>query len=208
MPKPSVTNAVFVNAPFEKLSGSKRGVTFEQIGRDVYSLYHQQVMHDCPIKYEKTRNTKCDWMHPTIDKELRVECKSSRMYYHVKQQKWLFSFNNVKRDHFDVCVLVAYFPNRLEVWLWNGKGYSTSGVKTATQGGSIVVSGRKGKDWDEFDSPHQVIGELFFDDMNGEPVEVQLKTVKIKTTSSTRNVKALVSVELKNMWLRAGVKHV
>ena len=85
-----------------------------------------------------------DFHDDTLDR--RVEVKSSSLSL-TSSRGITMTFRRVKIGYFDDLILVAYFPDRIEMYIWDGKSYLRS---HGTEGLSIQLA------------VHTVDGKFFF----------------------------------------------
>lgn len=157
------TQKEFVGVPFSTVNPGQRGILFEHVGRVVFEKKFGQTGE--PLRHYF--NTDCG-MHDWSFRGKGVECKSSQLCYIKKGDKnfcWGFKWQAIKPDLFDVLVLVGYFPDRLNFWLWNGttgKG-EVHHDKANKNGYMITLQGQKNKHWTEFSkSPGLLFHTILF----------------------------------------------
>jgi hypothetical protein len=145
--KYSPTQQQFVGVPFSTVPPAQRGILFEHLGRIVFEKRFGTTGD--PLKhYDNGKTGIHDWSHNGMG----IECKSSQMCYIKKGDFdfcWGFKWQAVKPDLFDTLVLVGYYPDRLNFWLWDHKtGIGQTPCEKANKNGfMITLQGKTNEDW-------------------------------------------------------------
>lgn len=126
---------MYMNSPIHTMNSSSRGYLLEEIAKSVWANSFGDVVQP-KCSYEYSGQFPYDFHDVTSN--IRVEVKSAS--FSVEQSNWAFRFQSVKISHFDKLILVFYFPDRLEMYVWDGRfGLSTVGKTTSSRGYTIYV---------------------------------------------------------------------
>lgn len=158
----SLGQRAFKGTPFYDVTPSTRGMIFEQAARKIFDRYVECDTCDPDEVYRQPGPKGChhgkfDWRLRTSEgHSLRVEVKSCQIGHqfvsatktHDGNSCWALSFPSIDPELCDVVVLVAYFPDHLDFWVWDG----VTG-KCKQKGGKIgiQVKGRRHDCWQDFD---------------------------------------------------------
>lgn len=144
------TQKEFLGVPFSTVHPSQRGILFEHVGKVVFEKKFGKT--GAPLRHYT--NSDCG-MHDWSFKDKGVECKSSQLCYIKKGENnfcWGFKWQAIKPDLFDVLVLVGYFPDKLNFWLWDGRSGKGEVYhdKANKNGYMITLQGQKNQHWRNF----------------------------------------------------------
>ena len=127
----------FEGVPLAKLTCSLRGRVFEEIARR-----HDELLgptRDAEVGRGQRLRPTCrayDWIRHD---GTRVEAKGAQLMFSKRGRRWQFQFNGIKREQFDIAILILYTPGRLYLVEWDGTRYSSRGAQTETGGGGNCV---------------------------------------------------------------------
>lgn len=153
----NLTQHAYLNTPLADLSGAARGLRIEAMMRRVDARLHTGACWEegespqCVDGRARGWNMKgCDW----IRNGQRIECKSSQLTWCGCLKRWKVAFHGVKFgagwvSAFDELLLALYTPAGLYIYRHDFKlGVSRAGLKTATIGHMVQISGPRGEqDW-------------------------------------------------------------
>lgn len=114
--------------------------------------------------YQAAANAKYEYDFHDNTNNLRIEVKSSSICKH--QTGFTFHFRSVNLTKFDRLLLVFYFPDRIEMFIWNGKsGLCRSGKNIKVQCHDVMIRARNdGKAFVVVNNPgKQIFSRYFFE---------------------------------------------
>eukprot|EP00415_Alexandrium_ostenfeldii_P004732 UN4732 len=152
----SLTDRAYLSVPLSDFSPSARGRRLEHLTRLVDGKLHPGVGIQDPQLGARTTahqrhsgSARYDWLRG----EVRVECKSSQLYWIQTRCEWHCNFTNVKfaqpglGEHaFDDLLLALYTPLGIYIFRHDFALFvSSAGRRTSARGHNIQVSGPRGE---------------------------------------------------------------
>jgi len=139
----------YQKTPFSKINRCSRGLLLEDM---VKSIWRENLGNiSTPKEFTSGKIGSYDFHDDLYQRRVEVKSASVRRLQNNGVQRWRIQFQCLKTDNFDDLVLVAYFPDRIEMYLWDGESYLGSSGRTASTQGcglDLVV--------------HMIDGKFFF----------------------------------------------
>lgn len=143
----SKTEEAYLNVPLSSLN--TRGNIIEDTARKFMEVrtgllsYNAEITQSVSGKKRGRNTTEYDFkIH-----DQRYEVKSAQLCWNTHMNRWEAQWKNVKKDSYDILLLVLYSPTGLYFYKHDGSfGISTTGKKQESTGGIIQTRGKRNVD--------------------------------------------------------------
>ena len=115
-PKQQLQRSAFQQHPLGDLNPTKRGLIVQHIVQKIDESHH-----NIATSFE-SGISHFDWRR----KDLRIECKHTRIAWCSSHHSWVCRFSGVKMDRFDLLYLALDSPTGIHVFIFHGSKYLTS----------------------------------------------------------------------------------
>lgn len=133
----SCKEVMYAESPLHRINAISRGFLLEELAKSVWVNVIGSISK--PVK--KSCNGQFEYDFHDNSHNWKVEVKSASMS--INTVETAFRFKNVKLEKFDRLLLVFYFPDRLEMYIWDGyTGVIRTGKKTSISGHDIWISAK------------------------------------------------------------------
>ena len=140
----TTTHDAYVGVPLAAHSSKARGDILERVARRVMERTMGATSYDPPsgVRINGSKRGRNSAAYDFMIAGRRVEVKSAQLKWDTYHVRWVTEWQCIKRDEYDVLLLVLYTPFCLYIFIHNNSyGVSTNGILQYAAGGNVQVGG-------------------------------------------------------------------